>query len=144
MALQVHQDEHFLLCTHTRRGDTATFPRSDLIFFSHARSKVWTFAFDVSGVKGVEFFYREDADGFNPIDDDTNELYEPEKHGLSGVGPWRSMNMTYRQFPKGNHSNVDFFVLPKYIADEYWIKVDGLRNVLIDYYVQVLSWKPAL
>lgn len=98
---------------------------------------MWTFVYDVSGIKSVQLYWRQDDDGVNPLHDHANELYEPEKHGYSGVGPWQTLDMTFRQFPSGNYSGVNFFVLPKYIADEYWVRIDGLKNVLIDYYVQV-------
>ena len=36
---------------------------------------VWTFIYDVSGIKSVTFNYRLDRDGVNPIDDTSNEVY---------------------------------------------------------------------
>jgi hypothetical protein len=44
------------------------FPSSDFY--------VWTFAYDVSGIKSVFFNYRLDKDGLNPIEDHSNELYQ--------------------------------------------------------------------
>lgn len=35
---------------------------------------VWTFVFDYSGVASVNFMYREDADGENPLKDHANEV----------------------------------------------------------------------
>lgn len=35
---------------------------------------IWTFAYDVSGMKSVTLYVREDADGVNPLDDFANEV----------------------------------------------------------------------
>ncbi len=95
----------------------------------------WTFVHDVSGVERVEFKYRIDADGVNGMTSDQNETYA----GGSEVGAWQTMPMTWRVFPKGNYlndPNINFFVLPDYIADEYYAHVAGLSQVLVDYYVE--------
>jgi hypothetical protein len=96
---------------------------------------VWTFVYDVSGLERVDLKYRLDADGANPMTDDANETYA----GGPGVGAWQTSPMTFRDFPKGNFfgdPNIDFFVLPDYIADEYYACVTGLSEVLVDYYVE--------
>jgi len=96
---------------------------------------VWTFVYDVSGVARVDLRYRLDSDGINSTADDQNETYA----GGPGVGDWISIPMERRIFPRGNYFNdpsIDFFVLPDYIADEYYVQVKGLSNVLIDYYVE--------
>ena len=36
---------------------------------------MWTFAYDVSGIDSVMFYYRKDLDGVNPIDETSNEVY---------------------------------------------------------------------
>ena len=36
---------------------------------------VWTFAYDISGIASVTFYYRKDMDGINPIEDTANEVY---------------------------------------------------------------------
>ena len=97
---------------------------------------VYTFAYDVSGVSNVTLKYRQDSDGFNPIKDNANELYEPEKFGLKGVGNWSSLPMAKRIFPKTCIYNINCDPLPNYIADEYYIKIEGLNNTLVDYYVE--------
>jgi hypothetical protein len=96
---------------------------------------VWTFVYDVSGLARVDLKYRNDADGTNPTTSDQNETYA----GGSEVGPWQTLAMTRRVFPKGNFfgdPNIDFSVLPDYIADEFYVQVTGLSEVLIDYYVE--------
>ena len=45
-------------------------------------------------------------------------------------------------FPTGNVYNdpaISFVVLPTYIADEYWVEVTGLSDVLADYYVEAVD-----
>lgn len=55
---------------------------------------IWTF---VSGIKNVTIQYHEDKDGINPISDTNNEVYQSD---LENVGPWISMAMVHRIFPK--------------------------------------------
>ncbi len=96
---------------------------------------VWTFAYDVSGISGVTLKYRVDADGQRSLGNTENETYA----GGAGVGAWQSLAMMRRVFPTGNVYNsgsIDFFELPQYIADEYSVQVTGLRDKLIDYYVE--------
>ena len=96
---------------------------------------VWTFVYDVSGMERVELMYRIDADGTNPMSSDHNETYA----GGSEVGSWTAAAMTHRAFPTGDFLDspeIDFTVLPDYIADEYYIQVTGLSDVLVDYYIE--------
>jgi hypothetical protein len=96
---------------------------------------VWTFVHDVSGLERVHLKYRLDADGTNPMTSDQNETYA----GGADVGAWQTAAMTRRVFPKGNFfndPNINFSVLPHYIADEYYVQVTGLSEVLVDYYVE--------
>lgn len=96
---------------------------------------VWTFAYDVSGIARVELKYRIDVDGENPMTSDQNETYA----GGAEVGAWQTLAMTYRDFPDGNFHgdpSINFTVLPDYIADEYYVQVTGLSEVLVDYYVE--------
>lgn len=47
--------------------------------------------------------------------------------------------MTGRVFPRGNFlgdPNIDFSVLPDYIADEFYVRGAGLSEALVDYYVE--------
>jgi len=101
---------------------------------------VWTFVYDVSGVDSVVFKYRMDADGVNPLSSNQNETYA----GGPEVGSWQTLAMTCRTMPTGNvynDPNIDFFELPAYIADEYYVHVTGLRDVLIDYFVEATDIK---
>jgi len=96
---------------------------------------VWTFVYDVSGAARVDLKYRIDGNGINPMTDDENETYA----GGPGVGPWQTLSMSLRGFPKGNFfgdPSIDFSVLPTYIADEYYTYVTDLSDVLVDYFVE--------
>ncbi|MBK7213136.1 MAG: hypothetical protein IPH88_07550 [Bacteroidales bacterium] len=105
----------------------------------HANSTdfhVWTFAYDVSGVQSAILKYRTDVDGNNPVENNENETYA----GGSSVEAWQSVSMSYRNFPTGNVANnpeVSFFMLPDYIAGEYYGSITGLTEKLVDYYVEV-------
>ncbi len=104
---------------------------------------IWTFVYDVSGVTSVTLQYREDADGVNSSSSTHNETYT----GGGEVGSWQDLPMTQRTFPTGNFLNdpsIDFFELPAYIADEHYVQVVGLRDVLIDYYVEAIDGNGAV
>jgi len=99
---------------------------------------IWTHIFDVSGVSNATLFVRADADGVNPIADNANELYA----GGAGVGAWVAIPMNRRVMPTGNvynDPNINFFMQPAAIADEFWAQVAGHTNVLLDYYVQAVD-----
>lgn len=90
---------------------------------------IWTFVHDVSGVSDVSLKYRVDADG---VVDDAAMIY-------GDPAGWQSLPMIKRVFPTGNFHNdpgINFFVLPDYIADEYYVEIVDLRDVTIDYYVE--------
>ncbi|MCA9516706.1 MAG: hypothetical protein KC635_17310, partial [Myxococcales bacterium] len=96
---------------------------------------IWTFAYDRAGMGAVTLRFRLDADGRNDPGTDVNETYA----GGDGVGPWVDAPMNLRVFPRGNVTNdpeIDSSILPDEIADEYWVKLEGLENALIDYYVE--------
>lgn len=99
---------------------------------------VWTFAYDASGMASVTLKYRTDYDGENPIGNNENETYS----GGSGVTAWQSLSMTSRPFPTGNitgNPDVNFFILPDYMADEYYAQITGLADTLVDYYVEAID-----
>ena len=96
---------------------------------------VWTFAHDVSGLQSMVLKYRLDNDGENPLSNTDNETYA----GGAGVQSWNSIAMTERIFPTGNvtgNPDINFFMLPDYIANEYYAEITGLSDTLVDYYVE--------
>lgn len=100
---------------------------------------VYTFVFDVSGVKRVQLFVREDKDGVNPLDENYNEVYTCNNNYVSN---WVTFDMVKREFPKGNFYNwkgncfQGLTDLPESIGDEYYFQVKGYRKVLLDYYIE--------
>ncbi|MBN2174373.1 MAG: hypothetical protein JW731_09585 [Bacteroidales bacterium] len=96
---------------------------------------VWTFAYDVSGLQTIVLKYRLDNDGINPLTDNENDTYA----GGPGVQNWNSISMTERIFPTGNvtgNPDINFFILPDYIANEYYAEITGLSDTLVDYYIE--------
>ncbi|NOX46518.1 MAG: hypothetical protein GXO89_06020 [Chlorobi bacterium] len=96
---------------------------------------IWTFAYDVSDLQSINLKYRLDNDGINPLTDNDNETYA----GGSGVQSWISVSMSERIFPTGNvtgNPDIDFFILPDYIANEYYAEIAGLSDTLVDYYIE--------
>jgi len=98
---------------------------------------IWTFAYDASGIPDgqVVLKYRLDNDGSNPLSSTQNETYA----GGGEVGAWQAVTMTKRVFPAGNFFNdpgINFYVMPQYVADEYYARLTGIRSKLVDYYVE--------
>jgi hypothetical protein len=103
---------------------------------------IWTLAYDVSGVQSVTLKVRQSMTGTNDVNNNDNKTYA----GGPSVGPWTSIPMNRRVIDpqyKGNppNPNIDFFVLPEAIADHYWAKVTGYKNVMLDYYIEALDTK---
>ncbi len=101
---------------------------------------VWSFISDVSNVASVTLKYRLDNDGVNSASTIDNETYA----GGPGVAAWQSAAMTRRTFPSGNFFNsteINFFAMPNYIADQYFFRVNNIRNALVDYYIEAVDAK---
>lgn len=99
---------------------------------------IWTFAYDVSGLQEINLKYRVDNDGINPLTDNDNDTYA----GGPGVQGWNSIPMTERIFPTGNitgNPDINFFILPDYMANEYYAEITGLSDTLVDYYVEAID-----
>eukprot|EP00358_Blepharisma_japonicum_P001961 CAMPEP_0202946752 /NCGR_PEP_ID=MMETSP1395-20130829/10167_1 /ASSEMBLY_ACC=CAM_ASM_000871 /TAXON_ID=5961 /ORGANISM="Blepharisma japonicum, Strain Stock R1072" /LENGTH=623 /DNA_ID=CAMNT_0049647541 /DNA_START=168 /DNA_END=2039 /DNA_ORIENTATION=+ len=100
---------------------------------------VYTFVYDVSGLKRVQLFVRTDNDGINPTSENYNDIYRCDNNYVSN---WSVLDMTERDFPPGNPYNWsgscfgNLQEVPIVIADEYWVYVQGYQNVLLDYYIE--------
>ncbi len=91
---------------------------------------VWTFAYDVSGIQAISLRYR-------LVDAGTTAGLTYA--GGPGLGAWQTIPMTYRNFPTGNvtsNPEISFFILPDYIAGEYYAQITGVTEKLVDYYVE--------
>lgn len=88
--------------------------------------KVWTYIYDISGLKSAVLKYRLDRDGVNNLQSNDNETYA----GGSEVGSWQSVTMTAQYIaPQTNPQ-------PIYKAFEYSAMVSGLHDTLVDYYIE--------
>lgn len=99
---------------------------------------VWTFAYDVSGFQSMKLKYRLDYDGVNPLSDNDNETYT----GGPGVQSWNEISMTERIFPSDNitgNPDINFFILPDYIANEYYAEISELSDTLVDYFIEAID-----
>lgn len=88
--------------------------------------KVWTYAYDVSGLASVTLRYRTDKDGAISSD---NETYA----GGSGVNDWVNVAMS------GTAITPQTNPLPALKANEYSAMITGQNNVMIDYYVEAVD-----
>ena len=100
---------------------------------------VWTFAYDVSGLASVTLRYRLDADGKNPISSTQNETYA----GVSEVAVWQEIAMTCRAMAPDptNDAKLNFFIQPEAKADLCYAEIVGLKEKLVDYYVEAVDAK---
>jgi hypothetical protein len=97
---------------------------------------VWTFGYDVSGIRHAVLKYRLDKDGVNPLTDNDNDTYA----GGLGVSDWIALPMTKKSIDStynAGNPDIDFFVLPQAIARLYYAKISGLSDTLVDYYVEM-------
>lgn len=101
---------------------------------------VWTYVYDVSGIQSVVLKYRTDKDGVNATTNNHNETYT----GGADVNAWTSVAMTRKATPKENVTGdpeINFFMLPTAIADLCYASVTGLKDALVDYYVEATDAK---
>jgi hypothetical protein len=90
---------------------------------------VWTYSFDLSGLKSVSLRYRTDLDGVNSHSTTHNETYA----GGTDVTGWTDLSMAGIAIPSQTNPQ------PLYKAREYSALVAGLNNVLVDYYVEAVD-----
>jgi len=91
--------------------------------------KVWTYAYDVKGLKSVKLYYREDLDGENSLTSVQNETYA----GGAEVGAWTTIDMP--GVAKISMTNP----MPVVKAKEYSATIAGISNKLVDYYVEAID-----
>lgn len=109
----------------------------------HARDfYVWSLVHDMSGVAKVVVKVRQSLRGTNSPADADNETYA----GGSSVGPWREIPMNRRVIDPAFRGdppspNLNFFIMPKLIADHWWAKITGYAQVLLDYYIEATDAK---
>jgi len=87
---------------------------------------VWTYVFDVNGLKSVKLKYRTDSDGENSLLTTHNETYA----GGADVGSWMDLAMIGTDKPSQTNPP------PTVKASEFSAEINGLKETLIDYYVE--------
>lgn len=118
---------------------------------------VYTYAYDVSGIKDIVVKIRKHASKTNDNNDDTYKVYDPAalagKPGLNitpgNVGPWQSYPMTRRDLRPvmngvaWNKAVMDTMqVLPaQEIGDLFFAYIKDYRDELLDYYIEATDAK---
>ncbi len=99
---------------------------------------IWTFAYDVSGLNSVRLKFRIDKDGKNPVQSIQNDTYA----GGDEVEGWQNIDMTRQPMaPDPADPELNFFILPKAKADLCFAEITGLKDKLVDYYVEATDTK---
>ncbi len=100
---------------------------------------VWTYAFDVNGLISVTLKYRTDNDGQNPVESIQNDTYA----GGSEVSTWTDIAMTRQPMAADptTDAELNFFILPQAKADLCFAEIKGLKDTLVDYYVEAIDTK---
>lgn len=91
--------------------------------------KIWTYVFDISGLKSVKLKYRLDLDGSNSWNTTDNETYV----GGSEVTDWIEISMNSLIIPSQTDPQ------PYFKPKEFFAEINGLSNVLIDYFVEAID-----
>jgi len=84
--------------------------------------QVWTFIYDIHGIKSAYILYR--------VDDDTTVDYE---NCVYSTGQWDTVHMDSETW----NSQTD--PLPYYKAKRYYGYIRGLKDCLVDYYVEAID-----
>ncbi len=103
---------------------------------------IWSLIYDVSHVSEANVYVRTSKTGVNALDNNDNET----DAGGPSVTKWvkypmnrRVIDPTFRGDPPS--SGLNFFILPEVIAEHWWAKITGYRNVLLDYYIEATDSK---
>ena len=92
---------------------------------------VWTYVYDFSGLTSVKLKYRTDKDGLNPLTSNQNETYV----GGDEVSAWQELPMTSKTIGSTT------ILKPTYKADEFSAQIIGLKDTLVDYYIEAIDTK---
>jgi len=91
---------------------------------------VWTYVYDLSGLNSVKLKYRVNNDNNYKLTND-NFTYS----GGSTVGAWQEVTMNSKTIQSKTNP------LPSYKADEFSAIISGIKNKLVDYYVEAVDSK---
>lgn len=90
--------------------------------------KIWTYVYDKNGLKTVKLRYRTRKDTLSNISDD-NRTY----NGGINVDQWSEIDMTSKTIVSKT------IVQPTFKADEYSAEIKGIKNHIVDYYVEAID-----
>lgn len=90
---------------------------------------IWSYVYDISGLKSVTLKYRTDNDGVNPSTSIQNETYA----GGEEVSAWQDIEMT------GKVISSKTSPAPLVKAKEFSVEIKGLQNHLVDYYIEAVD-----
>ena len=92
---------------------------------------IWSYVYDLNGLTSVKLKYRTDKDGINPLTSNQNETYV----GGIDVTDWQEITMTSKAIASTTTTK------PTYKADEYFAIIAGLKDTLVDYYIEAIDTK---
>lgn len=103
---------------------------------------IWSLVHDMSGVEKVVVKVRKSLRGRNSPTDADNDTYA----GGPSVTAWQELPMQRRVIDprfRGDppNPNLNYFILPKLIADHWWAKITGFKQSLVDYYIEAVDKK---
>jgi hypothetical protein len=89
-----------------------------------AEMTVWSYVYDVSGLKRVQLKFRTDNDGVHAAE---NNLYAD----AAGTSSWTAVDMTEKQEGASRTEP-----LPRFRANRFEHKLTGITNKMVDYYIE--------
>ncbi|MCB0361386.1 MAG: hypothetical protein KDD35_01605, partial [Bdellovibrionales bacterium] len=101
---------------------------------------VWTLAFDLSGMDRVYLHWRTSEKSEYSLSNLDQETYQ----GGPGLSSWQTLPMNSRNIDpmfRGDPPSpqLDYFIQPPLIAHHYWVKIQGLKRVMVDYYIEAFD-----
>lgn len=108
---------------------------------------VYTYAYDVSGIKDVKVYVRAHKNKSMGPTDIAPRVYDPKALGISGdaVGEWKVYDTKVRDLTpdmngvawQDNEVSLNYKVIPaKKIASTYYAYISDFRDQLVDYYME--------
>ena len=109
-------------------GEIEWFGTSGTPTYMATDFKIWTYVFDMAGLQSVNLKYR--VATTNKINADNMTFT-----GGTNTGSWSSLVMTPTSIASITSP------IPTYKADEYGATVTGIKNKMVDYYVEAIDTK---
>ena len=91
--------------------------------------QVWSYVFDISGLKSVRLKYRFSLAENSDLQKE-NMLYAEAVN----MSQWQSLEMSNKEIPSRTNP------APLYKANEYYSTISGIKNKLVDYYIEAVDF----